>query len=153
MSTLTFWKYHNIMFIPYDEGEPMKYQKDAEGWYTVPAGPTAGGTMKTKLCPIDSTTTETWAQSLIQKGQDAMDHGFGLCWDGTPYDLDNFLADTLVGNVPWDDEGFKELYNVMHAQPNFARVMTEFKAKFGRTYFHQTLEDELYFMNHPQEDE
>ena len=129
----------------------MKHQKDQDGWYTTRAE-TASGTMRTRLCPVDITTTESWAKSLIQKAADATEHGFGLCHDDSAYDLDNFLADTLVGDVPWDNEKLKAVHMAMQAEPNFVQVMTAFKAKYGRTLFHLTWAEELKYMGEPEDE-
>lgn len=119
----------------------MPYQRDPDGLYTIRFSNRPDDFYRTHLTPTDSTTIETWAESLIQAGQDAIDHGFGLCHDGTPYDLLNFLCDTHGGNVPWDPVRFNQLYETMQAHPKFHQVMNDFYTKYDTLYFGRTKEE------------
>lgn len=87
------------------------------------------------ITPIDSTSKATWADTLIRATQDVVDKGFGLCADGTEYDLNNFMCDTLAGNVPWNEVGLKELYTHLEAHPNFKASQAAFKLKYGQELF------------------
>lgn len=111
----------------------MKLERQPDGMFHHDMG---GGVIhKTPLCEIDRTTMETWAATLIQQAQDAIDYGFGTCVDGTPYDLSNYLCDTHGGNVPWDTQRFEHLYTELIANPKFVPTMKAFEAKYGDINF------------------
>lgn len=98
---------------------------------------------------INATTSTTWAEGLIRKGQHVVEHGFGLCHDGSEYDLENFLADTLCGDLPWNQPKLLKVLAALYAHPEFLPMTRAFRAKFGKTYFHETMEAELAAMDDP----
>lgn len=114
----------------------MRYPKDADGWYTRDL--LNGDTFKTRICPTDGTSPTAWAQTLIQKAQDVIDHGFGLCSNGEPYDLSNFMCDVHGGSVPWNPVMYKTVYEEMQKLPNFIQVLDDFFKKYGDVYFYKT---------------
>lgn len=122
--------------MPHPTDHPYHWVRDPEGWFHWDFG--NGQVMKSRLTPIDTTSMSTWANTLVQSAQDTIDYGFGLCFNGTNYDLRNYIADTLVGRTPWQDEGpcgLIELYKHLVAHPNFVSTMTSFKAHHGEELF------------------
>lgn len=91
---------------------------------------------------IDPTTPATWAASIVARVHEATVDGFGLCDDGTPYDLHNFLCDMWVGNVPWNRPGHRAVVAAMRAHPDFAATMAAFQAKYGVDYMEGANEDD-----------
>lgn len=115
--------------------------RDAEGRFhlDLSEGGLVPNIIKTPLRPVVRTTFATWADSLIWRGQDAIDYGFGMCNDGVePYDLYNFLCDTHGGAIPWDNARCKALFAEMLVHPKFHQVMDDFEAKYGDVYFPKT---------------
>jgi hypothetical protein len=116
------------------------YVRSEDGFYYIDLG-THGGVFKTPLTPVDATNMVTWADTLIEAAQDAINMGFGQCVDGTPYDLNNFLCDTHGGSVPWDISGMKDLYAELVKHPKFESTMLAFEAKYGDIHFPLTWND------------
>lgn len=94
--------------------------------YTIP---TASGTMVTHIPPIDQSSTERWAESLIERAEAVIQHGFGLCHDGTPYDAENFLDD-MAGDMPWTSGPFRALQKACHAHPRYRQTVNAWAAKY-----------------------
>jgi hypothetical protein len=87
------------------------------------------------LYAIDTSTDEKWAESLLKRIEYATNFGFGLCYDGTPYDLHNFLCDTFIGDVPWSPRRNRRVYMLIFAHPDYERIESEFFAKYKRSAF------------------
>lgn len=83
---------------------------------------------------IDTTTPATWAASVITLIAEATTDGFGLCDDGEPYDLHNFMCDTWGGSMPWNQAKHEAVIAAMEVHPDFKAVMAAFKAKHGADF-------------------
>ena len=118
------------------------YVRSEDGFYYYDLG-IQYGVVRSRITPADNSTMERWAASLIEAAQDVIDHGFGLCCDGTEYDLNNFLADTHGGDVPWDTQRMKQLYTELMKHPKFVSTMKAFEAKYGDIHFPLTWKDYL----------
>jgi hypothetical protein len=87
--------------------------------------------MRTHRVPIDSSTPEIWADTLIRRVKSVVDYGFGFTCTGKEYDLDNFLADTFIGGIPWDEKTRKAVAKRIVAHPDYPTVERAFQAKYG----------------------
>lgn len=112
--------------------------RQSDGKYHIDLG--ARGIYKTHITPINGETKAMWAATLIEATKDVLREGFGLCADGTPYDLHNWLCDTHGGNVPWTEDGMRALYVEFEKHPEFVITMQAFEAKYGDVHFRTTYE-------------
>jgi hypothetical protein len=114
--------------------------RDAEGWYYIKAGFEPNRYMRSPICPIDGSTLQTWADTMIKAVEDATNRGFGETWEGKPYDLENFLADKLVGDLPSNFDKYQKVLELMGQNPKYEQVMTAFRDKYGKVFLPVTLD-------------
>jgi hypothetical protein len=94
---------------------------------------TPAGSYVTHRPPVDPSTPETWAASVLELIRAVNAHGLGTLQSGEPYDLGDFLADSGA-DMPWDRALFRHIHALMVAAPDFAEVMTAFRDRFGEEF-------------------
>lgn len=101
---------------------------------------TPSGSYESHFAPINTDTPKVWADSIIKKGLAAVAHGLGKTVTGSVYTLDNFLADTLIGDMPYEIDEYHAVAREIARHSDYATMEEAFENRFNCVFLRHLVE-------------